>query len=551
MNPGQRAIQSPTQTAYLSRRCSLLILTVTLVSAAPALRGEDFREDRIEETEGRGLWIRSAPSGAAVSINGYDGGRTPLIIETLPPGDYELRLSKEGYRERRLLVRVRPESRLTVSLVLEEERGQVLLRILRAPGSPPEESLPLRPLVTVEGVPFPGPVLDLPAGWRTITVRAFGWEDSGAAVYIRAGALESLDIALKPAAFRLSGAGALRKRFNPGNSGSLGTTELVFEVSAPGQGRIEIFSPQGQEVFSAELGPFSTWSQRFLWQGRDTAGKPLPDGTYTVRISAGPLLVPDRAPPVRIAEVPVEINASLVIRPAGLWGAKPGLLFAPVPEALPGSSFQIEAALLGGRPPGLAAPWKGLPFAAALRASPLEGLELAAALNLLPKTGAALGWGLGASVKGVLRRSGEGVPLGLAAGLSWAYTGEEPLSPFGMNGGAELFFPVSWDLSRRFSLVFTPSALWEGPRGYPEKPVPRLILAGGLRFEGSGLSAALSLRQDYGFRRDRPGPGTCILGGEIRLFPPPSSLVFTLAGGAWFRDRELGAFGGLGAGLIY
>jgi hypothetical protein len=38
---------------------------------------------------------------------------------------------------------------------------------------------------------------------------------------------------------------------------------------------------------------------------------------------------------------------------------------------------------------------------------------------------------------------------------------------------------------------------------------------------------------------------------EIRFFPPPSSMVFSLLGGGWFRDGRCGAYGGIGIGLIY
>lgn len=522
--------------------------------AAPSLWGDDsFARDSVEEVAGRGILIRSEPAGARVFIDGIEYGRTPLSLDFLPPGEYAVRLQRDGYAERRFRALVLAESRLVLSLVMEEARGQVLVRISRSPESPPEEALSLRPLISAGGVNFPGPALTLPAGWRTVRVRAFGWEDGEAAVYVREGAVETVEISLKPAVFRLSGAALRRKRFNPANSGSLGTTELVFEVSAPGMGYVDVTDREGKIVFSRELGRFDTWSQSMVWPGRGADGKPLPGGAYSLTVTAKSLPADGSAPLVRGAELPVEIDSSLVIRPAGLSGGTAGLLFAPVPEALPPGSFQIEAGLFFGRPPETGRPWKSLPFFGALRFSPLDRLELAAALNLVPEFEAAAGWALGGSVKWAVLRSGE-IPLDFAAGLSWARAGEgdeRARSPFGMDGGVKLLFPLSWRFREPFSAVFSPAALWPGSAAYPRDPVPRLLLSGGLRYERPGLTAAVSLREDFGFSGEAPDRGGLMLGGELKFFPPPSSLVFTLSGGLWFRGGERGGFGGLGIGLIY
>jgi hypothetical protein len=52
------------------------------------------------------LSVDSRPSGAAVTINGQPRGNTPLTINDLPPGEYEVLMSMPGYRNFTTTVRV-------------------------------------------------------------------------------------------------------------------------------------------------------------------------------------------------------------------------------------------------------------------------------------------------------------------------------------------------------------------------------------------------------------------------------------------------------------
>lgn len=50
--------------------------------------------------------VESRPSGASVSINGRDRGKTPLTLSELPPGDYQVVMTLQGYRNFATTVRV-------------------------------------------------------------------------------------------------------------------------------------------------------------------------------------------------------------------------------------------------------------------------------------------------------------------------------------------------------------------------------------------------------------------------------------------------------------
>ncbi len=52
------------------------------------------------------LAVDSRPSGAAVTINGKPSGSTPLTINDLAPGEYQILMTMPGYRNFATTVRV-------------------------------------------------------------------------------------------------------------------------------------------------------------------------------------------------------------------------------------------------------------------------------------------------------------------------------------------------------------------------------------------------------------------------------------------------------------
>jgi hypothetical protein len=443
---------------------------------------------------------------------------------------------------------------MVVSIDLEESRGQVFLRVARSPGSPPADKLPLDPAISVDGSPVLGTTLSLPVGFRTIRVRSFGWEEEIRSVYVSSHEARLVEFALKPAVFRLSSATARRPRFNPANPGSLGTTELAFDVSAAGRGRIIVEDAAGNTVYSQVLPPFTTWAQSVTWNGRTGDGRPLPDGSYRVSIEAESIPWDESAPALRWAEVFVTIDTSLRISPLALASGNPGLLFSPAPGVLPRGSFQIDGTFLFGRPPLTGDPWRTLPFSGAFRFSPLNRLEFAGALNVTvdldAEERAKAFMAAGGSVKWQVLSAAEASPLALAAALSYGWVEEGAQSPFSLDTGAKLLLPLSWQLNSAFSFILAPALLWTGDEGYPSSGVPRALLSGGPLFQYAFVTAALSLRTEYRFDGG-PGFGPLQAGLEFRICPPPSNFVLTLMGGYWYEDSAQGGWGGLGIGMIY
>jgi hypothetical protein len=477
-------------------------------------------------------------------------------VNGLSAGEYGVRLRKDGYVERRFRVTLRQSSRLVVTIDLEAARGRAFIEVRRGRGSPPEEKLPLHPEISADGEPVFTPELNLPVGYRTIRVRAFGWQEQFQTVYILENAIRLVEFELHPAAFRLSSPRSGRPRFNPGNSGFLGTTELRFEASAPGRGRVAIFDKNGEAVFTRNLEAFETWSQGLIWDGRSGDGRVLPDGVYRIVIDGESIPWDDSTPVAVRLELTVTIDSSIEIRPLSLASGIPGLLYAPTAEVLPPGAFQVDGILLLGKPPLMEKEWTALPFSAAFRLSPLEGLEFAAALNVTPSLEAGAASAAGGTVKWRALKPREGLPLGFAAGLSYGWVGEGTTTPFGMDTGIKLLLPLSFHPGFGLSLLLSPAIFWTGDQGYPSEPIPRALLSGGLLFHRGFVTAGLSLRSEFRFGDDARGEdgtwaGPLMIGGELKIFPPPSSFVFSLLGGGWVYHGAAGAYGGLGIGLIY
>ncbi|MDR1178392.1 MAG: PEGA domain-containing protein, partial [Spirochaetaceae bacterium] len=411
-------------------RASLLVLGVGLFLPPLSVSG-----DTIQQLEGSGLAVASDPPGASVYLDGIKEGITPLVLPVLPAASYAIRLSKEGYFDRELRVTVPREGRLSISLNLERAAGNLLLRV--RPSGPPELP-PFTPLVYVDGVLMPGLSLVLDEGSHSVRVRAFGWEDVYAVVYVKAGETRVLEAVFSPAPFGIRSVRPGRRRFNPADSGSLGSTAFSFDVSAPGRGTFLVLDHEGRPRFQRELGPFTTWSQSVSWDGRDQQGAILPDGSYTLRIEAE-----DSSGTAASAVLEAELDSSFHIIPSQTSAAVSGLSWAPGAALNPPLSWQVEGTMLFGRPVREDA-WQSLPFAVALGVSAFERLEIGAAANMTPRLEGKTPFAPGLSLKlGILRagsRAGQ-VPLNLALGLRYGFFDGEELSPFGLPSGPEFFLP--------------------------------------------------------------------------------------------------------------
>ena len=520
-----------------------------------------FAADTYSEVPGGGLFIGSYPSGAKVFIDGIERGLTPYSVSTMRTGEYNIRIYKEGYAERRFRVVIRRNSRVEISIDLEEARGKVFLEIRKDPDSP--LSLPWGPRVFVDGTrislpdtnsPFIEQELSIPIGWRTISIEAFGFERESTRILVEEGSIQKLELVHKPAPFTLSDASLRKKRFNSRNSGMLGNAEMSFTVSGPGEGVLEVLNSKREIIYSINLNSFTTWQQQALWDGRDNNGEIAEDGSYILRITAW------NDSERQSAELQVIVDSSVTMRPLSISSALPGLMFCPSPEALPAFSFQIEGSLVSGKPLLLDA-WESLPFAVGFRMSFMDKLEAALAFNASPGFSGGSEWGLGTSVKWVFfkplnvttgsRKFSDTFGMAAEVSFGWATTG--PYTPFGMGTGPGLHLPLEWRVMQgeksSFDILFSPLVLWASEKGYPDSFLPRLGTEGGILYTYGSIAFGLSLRWDYNLNEKVSGPVVSAL--EFKFFP--SNFVLSVMGGFWHLQEETinGAFFGIGLGIMF
>lgn len=562
----------------MSKTLCALLLFFFLCLFPSFLQGWNYTDiigDTFEETSGSGLVILTNPPGVTVYIDGIERGVTPLTIDPMLHGSYGVTLNKDDYKERRFNITMYNNSRLTVSIEMKENRNLIQVSVHRDAGSHAEtghDSLPFNPQILItsgevlsQNILESGGVtaqLSLPAGYNTIKVRAFGWEEKTATLFA-AEETAGADIFMKPAQFNLGNAAQNRRQFNPKNSGNLGRAEFSFEVSAPGSGTFTIQNKNGEAVHKSPIGNFDTWHQTVTWNGRDSLGKPLPEGRYTVLIEASPVTQTAslQTAPLQTAQITLtmetEINYSISIFPLSLSGGISGMVFAPLPHVLPQGSFQIDSGIIAGTFPGESF-LSCLPFEMGVRFSPLRRLEFAANINIRPRfKDVSAEWGAGGSAKFNILSGEDSIPLALAAGVfgAWAgeadeadeadtadETGEAPLS-CGKGGG--IYLPFSVELSN-FSIVFSPGFFLH----IQDDTVPLLLFSGGILYRHEWINTGLSARYELDFTGEQIN-ARLLAGAEARFYPPPSNLVFSLIGGIWKQSECMGGFGGLGFGVIY
>ena len=514
------------------------------------LAANDILTDSFEETPGRGLVINTNPNGVKVFIDGVERGSTPLNLKNVLTGVYQIRLQKEGYRERNLSVVLNDTRSLIVSIKITEILGTVIVTIKGdEEQSPPEPQLIYASTLedkTLRAYSLTGnkTALRLPAGYRTIKARAFGWEDESVTVLVDENKTAEAEIKMKKASFIMKNISADRRRFNPLNYGNLGVTEFRYEVSAPGEGRFNVIDSGGSSVYTSGFKQFDTWIQKETWNGRDSSGNPVPEGIYAILIEADGM-----SGETDSLRINIEINYLTGIFPLSMESGFSGLIFTPMPNALPAGSYQFGAGLLFGNfliqnTNNETIKTFGFPFKFNMRISPVKNLELTAFFNINPFYDYKTRVGISGSVKYSIV-NGEKIPLSFAAGGSYAWANENGSYPLSPGKGVGLFTPLSFNY-KRFSAVFCPAAFWRGP----EKAVPELQLCAGAHYRAGTLNAGLSYRFEIDFENEKTAENAKHLtGAELHI--NLKNFVISLNSGLWTRSGLISGFGGVGIGMIF
>ena len=196
---------------------------------------------------------------------------------------------------------------------------------------------PADALLTVGGNRVSAGLLQLPVGNYVLLARSFGYTDFQQSIVISEKSITTVTVALAPAAFAVTSFALPKPGVNPENPGLLGTIEGNFSVTGPGSGIFTVYDADSRQVYSRKLPDFATWDQAFAWDLRDSTGKALGDGTYTLSMVAK-----GNGSDVEVKrEAFFTVDRTLKVAPRSLWSGSSGLLYAPVTEVLPPGDFQL------------------------------------------------------------------------------------------------------------------------------------------------------------------------------------------------------------------
>ncbi|MFP4364071.1 MAG: PEGA domain-containing protein [Spirochaetia bacterium] len=292
---------------------------------------ETTASEDAEESENQSITIDTEPEGASIFLNNVYYGISPLTISDLSQGNYLLRISKQGYHTKQFFLNFDGESSMQIYVELTQRMGMVFIRDVSENTE-----------IYINNELFSSNIQRLPVGNYTLRVRKFGFEDYTATISIFENMVTEVEPEWEEAEFDISNLRATRPVLNPENPGVLGRTEVRFQVTAPGSGRAEILDGSGRAVFSRELGPFTTWNQNFSWDGIEQDGTKLPEGMYTIRISAQEA----EGNREEVRETTIEVDYSVrIIRRTPLSGTS-GTLLCSTPDVLPIGSSQFSSSIL-------------------------------------------------------------------------------------------------------------------------------------------------------------------------------------------------------------
>jgi len=137
------------------------------------------------------LLLRSNPNGTSVVLEGQYYGQTPLTLDGLKPGTYNVTFSRFGYTQQTLPVTVEPGMRAEIDVTLIPTTGS--LNIATSPGGG---------RILLDGADAgisPVTLTNIPAGNHTLTAVKEGYARAEQTVRVIAGQTVAADLVLEPA----------------------------------------------------------------------------------------------------------------------------------------------------------------------------------------------------------------------------------------------------------------------------------------------------------------------------------------------------------------
>ncbi len=488
------------------RRFAIAACAILSAAAAAAFSWTSTPTIQVESAALNGLAslsVRCETRGAEVWLDYQYRGTAPLDLTGLAPGPHALALRADGYYEAVITLSLAADTKTTVTASLQLRTGYLDVRVS-----------PRSATVAVDGESYAPGVIEVAAGQKTVTIKAFGYTEQTHSIYVPERLVASISATLEPASFEASGFRLSGDRFNPRNAGLRGQAGVSFSVTAPGYAELRVTAPDGSLAHSDRIGPFEDWEQSLSWDGRDGSGGFAPDGEYTVELAVRPDDAVESELDEYVFSASLRVDSSLVIVPSGSFGAMFGS--ARAPDALPpaASAFRAEASAYAAGAFGSAAATGGAALSVSAAVAPHfdvgAGLEIAGFESGAGRLGARLSTDIGGAFAAAVLADGR---------IAEATDGDPAWARIGASIGVGTPF---------LNAVAMPAiaAYWED--GFSM----RAGLGAAFSLSGYSLGASLSASALSGPLSDGLAPdwpvGTTL---ELRFMPAGLPLTFRLSGG--------------------
>lgn len=274
-----------TMPLYVALSILLFIVTIHSVYAQAEEKTDIVVVESVEAATTASLTIKTNVSGVDVYLNNVYKGYTPLTLNEIIPGTYNVLLEKDGWSTKIIpvLLDAKTETRIYVELL-------PITGFLRINSANSGANVYLNDEIITMSSGINSVVIEVGEGYHTVEIRKFGWQTSAKTVYVFRNTLTTVDLHMEKALFKIEELSSRPRKFNPSNSGVLGQAHFYFTVTTPGSGTFKIRDLEGNQVYEKKLPPFTSWNQSFNWDGRTANGKVLPEGIYTVEVDAKPTI---------------------------------------------------------------------------------------------------------------------------------------------------------------------------------------------------------------------------------------------------------------------
>lgn len=220
-----------------------------------------------------GVIIDTNIEGASLYINGTYVGKTKYVTTDLDSRYYNIEIRLSGYDT--IYARIHPQEKYTYTYNF---------RLIKTCGFIEFNNLPNGARASVDGATVYSNRAEVDPGYHSVRVRLFGYEDYNVNVNVENHKTVYVDVNFVPAAFEISNFKISKSKINPDYSSGIGKTNISFYVTCDSSAILSASDRYGNVVWSYDFPSFSTWEQGVTWDGTDSEGYALPDGTYTINL---------------------------------------------------------------------------------------------------------------------------------------------------------------------------------------------------------------------------------------------------------------------------